>query len=371
MNRRVTRVQKRYGEALAAEERRTRSAESRSAGDGKMSRRIVASAPGRCGLTGNPSDMYGGSVLSCATRERAICALTTDTPTLRVTNGGETAEFADARDLELRGDNLDIARAALAHFGLDPARTRFALELTTEIPMRAGLAGSTALLAAIVGTMDNFLGLGLSRYQLAETTRRIEARGMGIVCGLQDQHMAVFGGLNFMNFAGKQDLEQRDDEPLATVEPLSEFAPAPPIALVLAHTGVAHHSGRVHQTPRERWLAGEPLVRGHYALVGELAWRAKRALLERDWPRLGALMNENHRLVAELGGSGPANETLIAAARDAGALGAKLAGAGGGGTILALTDDAERISAALLAAGAERLLTPAPSPGLTVAITPA
>ena len=77
-------------------------------------------------------------------------------------------------------------------------------------------------------------------------------------------------------------------------------------------------------------------------------------------------MNENHALTAELGGSGPANETLIAAARNAGAYGAKLAGAGGGGTIIALTDQPERVGAALMEAGAERLLTPRPVPGLTV-----
>src|SRR6185369_17089677 len=129
--------------------------------------------------------------------------------------------------------------------------------IETEIPMRAGMAGSTALLAAIVGVLDAYLDLNQNPYALAETTRKIESRIMGIVCGLQDQHMAVFGGLNFMNFAGKEMLEQSDDEPLATIEPLAARVPHPP--LVLAHTGIQHHSGTVHKSPRERWLAGEPL----------------------------------------------------------------------------------------------------------------
>ena len=67
-----------------------------------------------------------------------------------------------------------------------------------------------------------------------------------------------------------------------------------------------------------------------------------------------------------LGGSGESNEKLIKAALDGGALGAKLAGAGGGGTILALTLDPERTRKALLDAGADKLLVPVPSPGLTV-----
>src|SRR5205823_38586 len=186
---------------------------------------------------------------------------------------------------------------------------------------------------------------------MAETMRKIEARIMNIVCGLQDQHMTVFGGLNFMDFHGKEQLEQRDDEPLATIEPIACHVPPPP--LLLAHTGIQHHSGHVHSSPRQRWLNGEPLVRDTYSLLAQIARTGKRALLEQDWLAVGELMNENHRLVSILGGSGPANETLIQAARDAGAWGAKLAGAGGGGTILALTNDPDRVGAALLAAGAE------------------
>lgn len=324
---------------------------------------LIATAPGRCGIVGNPSDMYGGCVLSCTTQERAECRLI---PSERLTlvNDGENATLGILEDLRLRGDKLDIARAALTFFQIDPATAPFALHLRTTIPMRAGLAGSTALLAAIVGALDAYLGGNRSPYALAETTRKIEARIMGVVCGLQDQHMAVFGGLNFMDFFGKESLEQRGDEPLATVEPLAGLLPEP--LLLLAHTGIPHHSGTVHKSPRERWLAGEALVRQNYARLPALARQGKRALVEGDWALLGSLMNENHALVAELGGSGPANEALIAAARAAGAWGAKLAGAGGGGTIIALTDAPDRVGKALLEAGADSLYTPRPSPGLTI-----
>jgi galactokinase/mevalonate kinase-like predicted kinase len=325
---------------------------------------IIATAPGRCGIIGNPSDMYGGCVLSCTVQERAACTLTNPTGALTLSNEDERAEIHARDDLALQGDKLDVARAALTYFQIDPAATRFALHLSTTIPMRAGMAGSTALLAAIVGALDAYLGLDRTPYALAETTRKVEARVMRIVCGLQDQHMAVFGGLNFLDFYGKEMLDQRDDEPLGTIEPLAAFASDPP--LLLAHTGVQHDSGAVHRSPRERWLAGEPLVRKTYVRLAELARRGKRAFLEKDWPTLGALMNENHALVSELGGSGPANDHLIETARLAGAWGAKLAGAGGGGTIIALTDDPERTGAALLAAGAECLMVPKPQPGLTV-----
>ena len=59
-------------------------------------------------------------------------------------------------------------------------------------------------------------------------------------------------------------------------------------------------------------------------------------------------------------------ERAIDAARAAGAFGAKLAGAGGGGTIVALTDDPDRVGKALLDAGADSLMRPEPRAGLTV-----
>ncbi|HEV2474831.1 MAG TPA: hypothetical protein VGS41_19295, partial [Chthonomonadales bacterium] len=292
-----------------------------------MTQVIAATAPGRCGIVGNPSDMYGGCVLSCTVARHAECRLCFPKEALSLRNGEEYCVISMPGDLKLRGDKLDVARATLDFLQIAPETARFSLSLQTEIPMRAGLAGSTALIAAIVGALDAFLGLRMNLYALAETTRRVEATKMGIVCGLQDQHMAVFGGLNFMDFAGKEQLEQGGDEPLATIEPLAARAPAPP--LLLAHTGVQHDSGAVHRSPRERWLAGERAVIDAYAHLARLAQQAKRALVEGDLPGLGALMNENHRVVAGLGGSGPANDRLIEAARSSGAFGAKLAGAGG------------------------------------------
>ncbi len=323
--------------------------------------RIHASAPGRCGIVGNPTDMYGGSVISCSTRERAYCEIE-KCDELILQNGELIRKIGSAADLEMCDDNVDIARAALRYFKIDPAQHPFKMSLSTEIPMRAGLAGSTAMLAAIVGALYNYLDMPVNLYELAETTRRIEAHEMHIVCGLQDQHMAVFGGINFMNFAGKEMLEQRRDEPLATIEPLADRIAMPP--LLLAHTGVQHHSGTVHKSPRQRWLDGDTAVRESYSKIANLAVRGKRAIVQGDIELLGELMNENHSIVASLGGSGESNEKLIAAARQGGALGAKLAGAGGGGTIICLHPDTTYLAGFLMDAGADSVMIPHPSDGI-------
>lgn len=327
---------------------------------------IIATAPGRCGLVGNPTDMYGGSVISCSTRERARCTLSREEEQIRLTVSGRSQSVAHFDDLAFADDYLDVARAVLRALDVEPGRTPpFHLSADTEIPMQAGLAGSTAILAAMVGCLLRHLERRLNVYETAELVRRIEYETLGIVCGFQDHYMTVFGGLNFMDFRDKNSAEPVG--PLAVIEPLSRFVP-PDLPFLLAHTGVRHHSGSVHTSPRERWLRGEKVVVDGYLEIGRLARTGKRALLAGDWETLADTMNRNHAVVRDLGGSGEANEALIATALANGAIGAKLAGAGGGGTILALTDDLEKTKKALLDAGADKILTPSPSPGLTVEV---
>jgi len=306
--------------------------------------------------------MYGGTVISITTVERARCVLR-PAKTFEIAYGGAELSVTREENLAPCGDLLDMGRAIARHFGLGH-EAGMRMELSTDVPVQAGMGGSASLIVAAVGALDRWFDWRLHPWAIAETARKVEYRTLGVLCGFQDQHMAVFGGINLIDCRGKASLEQRDDEPLATVEPLTAYCRELP--LLAAHTGVKHNSGDVHRSPRERWLEGDREVVEGYEEIGRLARLGKRALLERDWPRLGALMNENHRIVAALGGSGPANEQLIEAARAAGAYGAKLAGAGGGGTILALTDDPERVRAALLEAGADRIYTPKPRVGVRV-----
>src|SRR5579871_4265150 len=125
--------------------------------------------------------MYGGSVISCTTRERATCRLTFNAGQgITIENDGETSVLTSREQLEIRGDKLDIARAALIYLDVNPASHAFTLRLSTSIPMRAGLAGSTAMLATIVGALDRYLDLRQNPYALAETTRKVEARIMQV-----------------------------------------------------------------------------------------------------------------------------------------------------------------------------------------------
>lgn len=298
-----------------------------------------ASAPGRCGILGNPSDIYGGMVLACSVPARARCRL--------LFNGASVIP-----------DDTRLWDAAMVRFPLDgPVE----VEWVTDIPRSSGLSGSTALLASTLASVLQArneppnLGSSQGRTAFAELTRDIERHEAKIVCGYQDAYMIAHGGLQLMNFAGKHPVEAG---PPATLRSLQA-----PLPFLLVTTGVERLSGSVHGPMAQRWLDGEREVRDAMVRIAELAEPGAEKLVSGDYSGLALDFDENHRLVAALGGSGDSIDALIANCKKHGALAAKLAGAGLGGTVIALTDDPRKLESGLRTEGYTRFMRPSIEPG--------
>lgn len=325
---------------------------------------ISSSAPGRCSIVGNPSDGYGGTVLSCSIQLRAQVEVH-PCDCLRVAAPTRQMELRTEADFELHGDEFDIPKTVLKH--LELAGARLELRLSSSIPYRAALAGSSAMYAAVFGALAAFKGVSFGSYETAEHLHFMESCLLRMRCGYQDHYMTVFGGLNCIDFRGKEHSKPLKEEIYATVEPLGPYVNELPF--IVANTGVQRVSGAILKPVRERWEAGESLVVEGYTRAAELGRLGKKALLAEKWSELGRLMNENHAIQQRIGASGEANDRLIAAALNAGAEGAKLAGAGGGGTIIALATDPEPVVGALRSAGATLILSLGIHPGLQIDIT--
>ena len=318
---------------------------------------VTASAPGRVGIVGNPTDMYGGSVISCSTKERARVVIR-PSDRLVLDAGAEQRIISTPDDLATREDIFDIARVALA--GTESTDLRVHVSWSTDIPFRAGLSGSTALLVSMVAGLLAFRGIRHGPYHQAELARGIEYRNLTF-CGYQDAYMCTFGGLHYMDFRGKEFRLEYGTDPLATMEPMPAAAALPVVVVI---TGGQRVSGGVHTPLRERWLAGESEVVEAYRTIAALAREGKKAILENRLDRLGATMNENQALTRELGGSNPEDDRFIELAREAGASGAKLAGSSG--AIVALHESPRELARAMTEAGAAGILEPAPGPGLAI-----
>ncbi len=298
---------------------------------------ITARAPGRCGIAGNPSDIYGGKVLSCSLPVRATCRLTI----------GESG----------LPDDLTLWNAATARFPLDGVK----VEWSSDVPRSSGLAGSTALLAATVACVlkarDETPELQTPAF--AELVRDIERNEAGVMCGYQDAYMVVHGGLRLMDFAGKHPV---NPGPHASLDDIGRFRPDLPFLLIT--TGVERLSGSVHGPMADRWLAGDREVVETMLHLAKLPDIAAGALVSRDYEVLGEVMTDNQARIAALGGSGDAIDALISACLSSGALAAKLAGAGMGGTVLALTTNPVELETRLRVAGYSRFIHPVIADGL-------
>jgi galactokinase/mevalonate kinase-like predicted kinase len=301
---------------------------------------VQASAPGRAGILGNPSDIYGGTVLACSIPARATCRL----------------EVSDSEQLP---EDTRLWDAATARF---PLRGPVKVTWHTDIPRSSGLSGSTALLAATLACVLKRAGHDLdlaspdARSAFAELVRDVERHEADIMCGYQDAYMIVHGGINLMNFAGKH---PRHPGPPANLQSIDA-----PLPFLLVTTGVERLSGAVHGPMSERWLAGDQEVIAAIERIGQLAEPGAHALQNQDFAALAELMTENQRLIASVGGSGDPVEQLIARCLVHGAMAAKLAGAGMGGTVIALTDDPANLEAKLRADGYARFLRPARAQGV-------
>lgn len=326
-----------------------------------MADAYFCTAPGRAGIIGNPTDLYGGTVISCSTQERAAVIIEPhDELVFEV--AGRRLVVRDREALVPDGGLYDVARAVLTFLDLKDAK--FRLRWACNVPFRAGLSSSSSMTVSILNAVLAYIGREENLYLRAEMARSLELHCLDILCGYQDAYMCTFGGLNYVDFREKQFYRSFGLEPYATVESLTEIVGELPI--VLAHTGTQRSSGTVHKPIRERWLEGDrEIVRG-YLRTAHLARMGKRVLIEGDLEQFGDLMTENHEIQQAMGGSGPQNDRLIERALEAGALGAKLAGAGGGGTIIALAPDTEGVVQAMLDAGASRILYPRPCPGCRV-----
>jgi galactokinase/mevalonate kinase-like predicted kinase len=337
--------------------------------------RRVLTVPARINLLGNPGDANEGdyATISAAIDVRAgvllepaqglvlefVASEAGGTPEMRV--------MASTDDYPLPyGDRADLVKGACnrlhafsAEFRSKHAAQGVKIATWTDVPFQSGLGGSSLFVLLTLAGLREFYDLDrrlLNDYVVAELAQRVESEELGITCGFADRYVPLFGGIAYVDYRGK--LEHRDigEEPFATYERLDTMVQDLP--LVMASTGLKRDSGDVHGTMRPRYLdehrqwqrnGGEPppmvrLMSGAW----ETAWRGKTALLRGDLPKVGLLMNENHRLVDEMmsycgfeDGAGWANNMLIETALENGALGAKLTGAGGGGSVFALTRPGE------------------------------
>lgn len=210
-------------------------------------------------------------------------------------------------------------RALLELFSSPTVTARAALVL----PAGAGLGASAALGVALARAVSGLCrARGLPLASVAEAALAWENVFHGNASGV-DTAAAEHGGYLWF---------RRGQAP----EPVQ---PARPLELLIALVEKGASTRLMVEGVASRRAAQPARVDALMAEIAALAERARSCLIAGEHAELGELMSANHRLLVELGVSSSALDQAVLVAQQAGALGAKLTGAGGGGCAVALVDD--------------------------------
>ncbi|HYA57048.1 MAG TPA: GHMP kinase [Thermoplasmata archaeon] len=312
-------------------------------------------APLRISFAGGGTDVSpypeekGGAVLNCTIDKFAYVTLQAD----RSNRGGTTVESLDydlsatyrrASDLIYNGE-LDLVKAALKVLtpNATPAKSHENLKLFlhSDAPPGTGLGSSSTMCVALVGAFQHHLREPWTSYDVAELAYRIEREELGIKGGRQDQYAAAFGGFNFMEFTGRRTIVN----PLKiNPEVMNELA----YRLLLCYTGTSHYSNDIIAEQQRSYTEKRGETVEALDATKQLAIDMKNELLRGNIDEMGRLLDEGWAFKKRFT-DGISNETvdaIYARAREAGALGGKLVGAGGGGYILLFCDFARKAKVA-------------------------
>jgi len=302
-----------------------------------------AQAPGKVILAGEHAVVYGRPAIAVpvweatATAEIRAGAVGAGC-VIRARDLGEEVHLSTAP-----GDNplALVARLALSRAGVigDPD---WEIEVAGTLPIAGGLGSGAAVSAALVRAIFLHTGTEAPPELVSELTYAGEEVYHGTPSGIDNTVVAYGSPVWFV----------RGQAP-------EVFTAAAPFQLAIADSGVAGPTRTLVDLVRARRAADPARYEAWFDQIGGIVLDARHAIEAGRPSELGPLFDRNQALLEHIGVSTPLLDRLIAAARSAGAGGAKLSGAGGGGNIIALVDihTADPVRAALLAAGATRVIS--------------
>jgi D-glycero-alpha-D-manno-heptose-7-phosphate kinase len=297
---------------------------------------LIVRSPVRISFGGGGTDLpayyeqYGGAVLSVAINKYFYTILRTrgDGRVQVISSDLRVFEnWQNIANIPAEGSELEIPLAVLKE--LD-CKVSVDLFLASEIPPGTGLGSSASVCVNILKTLTNYLQKPFSKYDLAERAFHIARNVLGKHVGKQDEYAAAFGGLNYMSFHqnGSAEIESLDLE----TDLMRDFQSK----LMLFFTGAAHHSWDILQEQ-------ESFTRSHSGTTVEalhevkaLGLQMRQALERGQLQAFGDLLHESWQAKRRVSNkiTTPRIDQLYTLAREHGATGGKITGAGGGGFLL-------------------------------------
>lgn len=195
-----------------------------------------------------------------------------------------------------------------------------------DLPAKTGLGSSSSFTVGLLNSLYALKGMMTSKEQLAREAILIEQQRCRDNVGCQDQVLAAYGGLNYIEFGGADHLQVR--KVTVTNERLKNFQDH----LMMVFTGFSRMASEI----AEHQIRNIPKKTKDLEAMYRMAKDSLQVLTHGDWKSFGQMLHESWFIKRGLSDkiSTPFIDEMYAAARKAGALGGKLLGAGGGGFVL-------------------------------------
>jgi len=291
--------------------------------------RAVARAPGKVILLGEHAVVYGRPALAAAieltaeayAEERADGVMEVSCPDLGVSGAYVDGVYEPAEGGPEGEEAVKPVAASVEHIlTAKGVRRGVKVEVRSHIPPSSGLGSSAAVSVAAAAAAAYAVGLDVEAGDVCEAAYAGERVVHGSPSGI-DNAVSTYGGVLLFRAGGFRRVDVK-------VSP----------TVVLGDTGVRRRTGNLVARVRELRSRMTDVVEAVMDAVSAMALRASDALKRGDLREVGELMTMNHSMLKALGVSSPELDRLVEASMEAGALGAKLTGAGGGGCMVALVE---------------------------------
>ena len=288
--------------------------------------KIKVSAPGKLMLLGEHAVVYGYPCIVTAVDKRL---------------------FVEAEIINKKDDEIITPQVKESRFVLETIadfKEKFKIKKSVKVVTNGdfshnvGLGSSSAVTVATFVALSSLFKVSISKREIFDLSYKVNLKIQGVGSGF-DIAAATYGGILYFVSGGK------------VIEPLNIDS----LSLVVGYSGVKADTPYYVRRVAETFKLKQQKLQEIFKKISKLVEQAKISLIRKDFKDLGKLMTDNHTLLKKLGVSIDKLDKMVEAALDAGALGAKLSGAGGGDCMIALVPEDKRkeVEEAIAKAGGE------------------
>ncbi len=304
---------------------------------------ITCSAPGKVYLFGEHAVVYGQPAIACAVEQRVFASielLASGKTTVRAMGKSERCYSTDFKYVCQAVQA--IKTRTQSDFGAE-------IIIRSELPPSQGLGSSAAVTVSTIKALSECLGIGLRDQEIASMGHEVEQTVQGRASPA-DTFVSATGGVVMIEGAK------------------SARVVHPDVPIIIGATGITRSTTDVINSVVRMKHEYPQVIEHIFNTIGQITRLGERKLQEGNIDGVGELMNVNHGLLESLGVGNILLDKLVYVARDNGALGAKMTGAGRGGCMFAITrkSSADVVAQALAQEGVQVFTTSVSDVGLRI-----